>query len=238
VIPLELLPAARRVPGMISVTVPSRGRPKALRDSVQSLRETAADVNLLEILVAYDPDDPETARTAQSLHVNVTWEAPERYGYAGSANYWAALLGYARGEWALPTWSDDAVMCTQGWDDLIRAQPWGTIGYLDGNYPGLTCFPSVHMDALAALGRLCPLPAIDTWLEYAGRDAGILTHPGIFVRQDRADINGLNDDLTHKEGGDAWRASNCGGMAFYAEPYSSWRAEDTATLRKLHEERA
>ena len=235
-IPLKLWPAEQRLPGVISVTMPSRGRVAALTESVASLRRTAARPELIELLVAYDPDDPATGRAARELGADLAWQAPERYGYAGSARYWAALLELAAGEWCLPTWSDDAVMTTDGWDDLLRAQPPGTIAYLDGNYPGLTCFPAVHMDALAAVGRLCPLPAIDTWFEDIGRAAGVLVHPGIFVRQDRADLNGLNNDLTHAEGGDAWRRSNCGGMAYYSEPYGTWREEDTAALRRLHAE--
>jgi hypothetical protein len=234
VIPLTLRPDAERFPGLISVTVPSRRRCELLAASVTSLRTTAARPELLELLVAYDPDDPETGRAAAGLGAALAWEAPRRYGYAGSAHYWAALLEQARGWWCLPTWSDDAVMITDGWDDLLRGCPPGTIAYTDG-YPGLTCFPAVHMDALAALGRLCPLPAIDTWFEDIGRAAGILVQPGISVRQDRPDINGRNDDATHREGGGAWRAGGCGGMAYYTEPYSTWRTQDAARLRELRE---
>jgi hypothetical protein len=200
-----------------------------------SLRKRASHPSLVEILVAHDPDDQETARVARDLGAAVVWEAPERYGYAGSARYWAALLERASGEWCWPTWSDDAVMVTPGWDDIVRAQPPGSVIYVDGNYPGLTCFPVVHADALAAVGRLCPLPAIDTWFEHIGRAAGVLVQPGIYVQQDRPDLNGLNDDQTHREGGGSWRAVNEGlGQPFYREPYVSWRAEDTARLRELH----
>lgn len=235
-IPLQLRPAAERLPRVISVTVPSRHRTAQLASSVASLRDLAASPLLVEVLVAHDPDDPQTGEAARALHADVVWQAPERYGYAGSARYWAALLEMASGEWCLPTWSDDAVMTTPGWDDLLRAQPAGSIAYLDGNYPGLTCYPAVHMDALAAVGRLCPVPAIDTWFEEIGREAGVLVNPGIYVRQDRADINGRNADQTSAEGGAAWRAGGHGGMVYYNEPHPSWRAEDAAALRRLREE--
>jgi hypothetical protein len=125
-------------------------------------------------------------------------------------------------------------MCTPGWDDIVRAQPPGSVVFVDGNYPGQTCFPVVHMDVMAAVKRLCPLPALDTWFEDAGRAAGVLVQPGIYVRQDRPDLNGLNDDQTHREGGGAYRAAgNTGlGQPYYQEPYVTWRAEDAAAMKE------
>ena len=232
-IPLRLLPPAQRRSGVISVTVPSRGRPAKLAASIASLRDTAKHPELVEVLVAYDRDDLDTAGAAFRADADVIWQAPERYGYARSAHYWAELAGRTTGEWVLLTWSDDATMMTEGWDDLLRAQPPGTVAYLDGNYPGLTCFPAVHADALAAVGRLCPLPALDTWWEYSARDAGVLVHPGIYVHQDRPDITGCPPDQTYAEGGGAWRAGPGGTpyQAFYQTPYQGWREQDTAALK-------
>lgn len=231
-ISLRLTPPGRRRRGVISVTVPSRGRAAKLTASMQSLLNTAKRPDLIEFLVAHDPDDPATVVAAFGMNADVIWEAPERYGYARSAHYWAALLEKSTGEWVLPTWSDDALMKTGGWDDLLRAQIPGSVAFLDGNYPGLTCFPAVHADALSAIGRLAPLPALDTWFEDAARDAGVLVHPGIYVHQDRPDITGCPPDATYNEGGGAWRAA-AGHVSFYAEPYATWRAEDSAAMRRL-----
>lgn len=234
-IPLRLISPSGRRPGVISACVPSRCREAKLGASVASLREHAARPGLLEILVAHDPDDPLTAVIAGRFGADVIWEAPERYGYGRSAHYWAALLELASGEWLLPTWSDDGLMKTPGWDDLLRSCPAGSIAYIDGNYPGLTCFPAVHADALAAIGRLAPLPALDTWFEEAGRAAGVLVQPGIYVHQDRPELTGCAPDQTHLEGGGAWRAGPGGTLsqAYYREPYVTWRAQDTAALRRL-----
>jgi hypothetical protein len=236
-IPLWLCPPASRRAGVISVTVPSRGRQDMLTRSVRSLRDTAARPELLEVLVACDPDDPVTAITARLAGANLVWEAPRRYGYAHIALYWAQLLSQATGEWLLPCWTDDVLMKTQGWDDILRAQPPGGVVAFDDNYAGPEiCFPAIHADALAAIGRLSPLPSLDTWLEYAGRDAGVLTQPGIIVYQDRPDITGCAPDATYAEGGGAWRAGGSGGDLFHHPPYTEWRAQDTAALRRLREE--
>ena len=232
-IPLTLIPPARRRPGVISVLIPSRNRAVKLTASIASLRATAARPELLEILVAHDPDDEATPAAAHNAKADMIWQAPERYGFAGQSRYYAALAGRATGEWLLPTWGDDGLMQTQGWDDLLRAQPAGSIAYTDGNHPGLTCFPAVHADALSAIGRLEPLPSLDTWFEYAGRDAGVLVTPGIYVRQDRPDLTGCAPDQTHAEGGGAWRAAGSGGDVFHHPPYTDLRAEDAAALRNL-----
>lgn len=229
-LPLSVYPPGKRQPGGISVTLPSRKRPEMLRASVESLRSTATRPELLEFLVAYDPDDPETGRAADDLFCDVVWQAPERYGYAGTPRYYAELLNRATGEWTLPTWGDDGLMQTQGWDETVRAQPRGSVIWVAGNYPGLTCFPIVHMDVFFTLRRLCPLPALDTWYEYVGTDAGILVRPDpeIYVLQDRFDLTGNNRDLTYIEGRTGYRSAE-----FHGEPYTTWRAEDAFLLRTL-----
>jgi hypothetical protein len=212
---------------MISVTLPSRGRPDMLAKSIGSLRDRANQPELLEFLVAHDPDDQETPKTARELGVDVVWEAPKRYGYADSAYYYAALLEQARGEWCLPTWGDDGLMRTRGWDDIVRRQLPGSVLWVDGNVRGLTCFPIVHMDVFALLGRLCPLPALDTWFELVGEQAAALVRPDprIYVLQDRFDLTGNNNDTTYQEGRSGYRAQE-----FFSSPYTELRAEDALVL--------
>jgi hypothetical protein len=221
---------AARVPGMISVCLPSRRRPGMLAASVTSLREHAARPDLVEVLVAYDPDDAGTRAAALAVGADVVWQAPERYGYARSAHYYAALIEQASGEWLLPTWGDDGLMQTPGWDEIVRAQEPGTVLWVDGNIAGLTCFPIVHADVLAATGRLCPLPALDSWYEYVGRDAGVLVHPEppIYVHQDRFDLTGRNDDETYREGRGGYRQEE-----FFSPGYIEERTLDVAKIQRI-----
>lgn len=226
-IPLHVRPPGERQPGLISITLPSRGRPDMLAASIGSLRERAQRPELLEVLVAHDRDDPATAAAAHELGAAVVWEAPRRFGYADSALYYAALLERARGEWCLPTWGDDGLMRTRGWDEIVRRQRPGSVLWVDGNVPGLTCFPIVHMDVFAVLGRLCPLPALDTWYEYVGRDAGALVRPEprIYVLQDRFDLTGNNNDTTYQEGRSGYRARE-----FFSPETEELRHEDARAL--------
>lgn len=198
-----------------------------LAASIGSLRAHASRPELLEILVAHDPDDLQTAQTASELGIDVIWQAPQRYGYPGLAHYYAGLVNQVTGEWCLPTWGDDALMQTADWDEIVRAQPAGSIVIPRDNHPDWVCFPIVHMDVFCVLGRFCPLPATDTWYDYVARDAGIRVDvPEIFVLQDRFDLTGNNNDVTYQESRSGYRSAE-----FYTEPCTSWRAQDTETLR-------
>ena len=50
---------------MISVLLPSRGHPDLLKRSVASLLDHASAVEMVEVLVAADEDDPETVKAAE-----------------------------------------------------------------------------------------------------------------------------------------------------------------------------
>lgn len=241
-IPLRLRPASERRLGVVSITLPSRHRPEMLTRSVDSLRDTAARPDLLEFLVAYDPDDPHTAETARGLGFDVIWQSPIRYGYSRSAYYYAALIERCTGEWTLPTWGDDGIMQTRGWDDLLRGCPPGTVVWADGNIAGMSCYPAVHVAAFEALGRIPPLPALDHWYMDAGRWGGVMQYPlkatntdpeqqgSFYVHQNRFDLTGQNGDKVYFEGRDGYRVSE-----FLSEPYTTWRREDAETLRHLAE---
>lgn len=229
-IPITVQPTDHRRPGVISVLIASRRRPAMLTASVASLRDAAARPGLVEVLIAYDPDDPGTADTARQLGADVIWQAPERYGYARGAHYYAALIEQAHGEWCLPSWGDDGLMLTAGWDDIVRAQPVPSVLYTTGgDRRGNNCFPVVHMDVFAILGRFCDLPAIDTWYDDVGRAAGIWRDPDppIVLMQDRFDITGRNRDETYLQGRSGYR-----GADYYSPKWTCWRAEDAHTLRQ------
>ena len=218
-IPLTL--GVERRSGVISILCPSRRRPEMLTRSVQSLRAHAARPDLIELLVAYDPDDPQTKATADRLGADVIWQAPERYGHPGCAYYYAALLERCHGEWMNP-WNDDAFMRTSGWDDMVRSQPPGVAHNYDNSGNG--CFPFVHLDVFDTLGRFTSHPAIDTWYDDVGKGAGIYWHTDVYIHQERPDLGTANPDETWTEG----RVDRSG--EYFRSPFTDWRAEDTAIM--------
>jgi hypothetical protein len=193
-----------------------------LTRSIASLRDHAIHPELVEVLVAYDPDDPETKVTADQLGADIIWEAPERYGHHGCARYFAALLDRCHGEWMNP-WNDDAFMRTAGWDDIVRQHPPSVLHNEDN--AGSGCFPFVHLDLFHTLGRFTDHPAIDTWYHEVGRDAKLCYRPGIYVHQERPDLGTADPDETWIEGRMVIRSSE-----FFDSPYTELRAEDVALL--------
>jgi hypothetical protein len=229
-LPIAMVPPADRIPGMISVLVPSRARHDMLSRSVYSLRETAAQPDLIEILIAHDPDDPETGEHARQLGAAHVFEAPCRYGYAHSAYYYAELIGHARGEWILPSWGDDGIMLTPGWDFTVRRQSAPSVIFTHGgDQYGNLCFPVVHADVFTYTGHLPELPAIDTWYHDVGKLAGLMVDPvpPIVLTQDRYDISGRNKDQTYVEGRSGYRPGD-----YYSEPYARQRRQDAETIRE------
>src|SRR4051794_19943625 len=104
---------------MISVLLPSRGRPASLVKSAMSLLDRATHSDRVEILVAADPDDLGTHAVAEDMGLDC-WVAPERFGYGQLQRYFNRLAETAVGDWLFP-FNDDAAMTTPGWDVLIEA---------------------------------------------------------------------------------------------------------------------
>ncbi|HEY6117710.1 MAG TPA: glycosyltransferase, partial [Candidatus Dormibacteraeota bacterium] len=106
---------------MISVLLPSRGRPKALEETITGLLRLADEPDAIQVLVAADPDDDGTLAAELPDQVTV-WTAPQRYGYPRLHEYVNALAAQAGGDW-LMLWNDDARILTPGWDQAIEAAP-------------------------------------------------------------------------------------------------------------------
>ena len=189
---------------MISVLTPSRGRASSLRDSVFAIIDHAASRDAVEVLVALDPDD-EDAETARYLTEGVPqvryWTAPERYGYMQLHRYYNHLATMARGDW-LMIWNDDARMLTQGWDDIVHAQPPGVLWLTANHAPGGNFFPAFPKAWADAWGHVSLVANIDVWVSEVGARAGRQRKIPVEVYHDRFDVTGNSehDDATYREG--------------------------------------
>lgn len=197
----------------ISVLLPSRGRPGSLIQSAHSLVERAARPDLIEIMVAADPDDEPTAQCARELGIPC-WIAPERYGYHKLNVYFNALCELTGGKWVL-LWNDDARMLTDGWDRVIVEQEQMLTKrvmvcdlWVDGHSPHLCTFPVVRREAIAAIGGVfSPLTChCDTWWQDIGRATGTIQPVPVKVDHQRADLTGLHNDQTYRDGQEGYRS--------------------------------
>lgn len=166
---------------MISVLLPSRGRPELLARSVASLRDNAARPP--EILVAADDDDPVTVQLARTLDMITVVCSP--VGYARLHEYYAVLAARATGDWLL-VWNDDATMMTMHWDIAIEKLPASVlIADLPSTQSPLCCFPAIRRAAVDALGRFSTAnPHVDTFWQDVGHYTGTIASVPVFARHD------------------------------------------------------
>ena len=212
----------------ISVLMPSRDRPGSLVSSALSLLRNAERPDLVEILVAADPDDQVTADTARDMNLPC-WIAPERYGYSRLNVYFNALCELSGKRWVL-LWNDDARMLTGGWDRIIT-QSEVVDGrqiavcdlWVDRHSPDLCTFPAVRRDAIEATGGVFSPHTChcDTWWQDIGRATESIAPVPIKVEHQRADLTGQHNDRTYREGQAGYRSHEFYGAVVQGHMHSA-----------------
>ena len=179
---------------MISVLVPSRQRPDLLARSIESLGD--GDI---ETLVRVDEDDPRRQDYLALPEVEVV--VGPHHGYAALQHYYNELAHRARGDW-LFLWNDDCLMQGDDWRDVVRSYD-GKMAVLNPNTNhdnweiDMNVFPIFPRKIVELIGHVSLNVHNDSWLEYVGRDAGIMVRVPIMILHDRADLTGHNDDETY-----------------------------------------
>ncbi len=101
---------------MISLLLPTRGRPQHVRRLFASIRETTARLDSVEVILYVDEDDVGSHDlTDDRFRVTPIIGPPDTMG-----SYNTACLRRARGDIIMLA-NDDMVMRTEGWDERLRA---------------------------------------------------------------------------------------------------------------------
>ena len=211
---------------MISVLLPSRGRPKALTESISSLLDHADRPGSIEILIAADTDDPDTAAVDLPWQAAV-WTAPARYGYPRLHEYVNQLAEQASGDW-LMLWNDDARLLTSGWDTLVRDQQPAVLWPRSNDIATCNTFPIWPRAWTDHLGHVSLSPHCDSWIQFLGQTLDRHERVDIEILHDRADLTGGHDDQTRAESLAGYRTADYGSPAM-----ETARAADVAALRAL-----
>lgn len=104
---------------LVSVLIPSRGRPKSLLEAIDSLYSLAKNTNLIELILKLDSDDKETISVVTSLPLPIkTIISPRGNGYWDMHHWVNDMCAISKGDW-LYLFNDDARMTTQDWDQLL-----------------------------------------------------------------------------------------------------------------------
>ncbi len=208
---------------MISVLLPSRGRPESLAASIGSLRDLAHQSVDIEVLVAADDDDPPTIRAARDIGAEVL--VSPRYGYDRLHMYVNTLAHRARGEWLL-LWNDDARMLTPGWGRRVSEAPIGVLWPAHNGSQFLNVFPAVHRSIVEALGHFSLSPHCDSWMQDVAEAVGAHHHIDVAVLHDRFDLTGGHDDQTYREAQTGYRTAD-----YHSPEMVALRQRDIEILR-------
>ena len=152
-----MIEAARRP--MLSLIVPTRGRPAQLRAFLDSLCRTAEQVAQLEVVLVADEDDAETVAFRHPGITLRTVVVPQGLPMGAlNARGYAAATGEH-----IMLCNDDVVVKTPGWDGRLRAVfgsfPDGVVlvHVNDGTFKDSLCiFPCVSRRYAQLAGGICP----------------------------------------------------------------------------------
>jgi hypothetical protein len=185
----------------------------------------ADDPGRVSVLVAADPDDPDTAKAASASRAAHVFTAPRRYGYAQLHEYVNALAALASGEWLL-LWNDDARMLTKGWDSRVTESKPGVLWPAHNDSPMLNIFPIVHQSIVTRLGHFSLSPHCDSWVQDIAHAAGIHRRVDVEVLHDRFDLTGGHDDQTRQEAAAGYRTAD-----YHSPDMRAAREHDVDLLR-------
>lgn len=192
----------------ISVLVPTRRRPALLCRMASSLIQTCANIDNIELLLAFDSDDLATKQAWESSDEaeRIGWRCVvlDRLGYRGMHVYTNTLAAMARGDW-LFRFDDDAYVKTVGWDEIVMRQPCDrVINTCNVNDPGYSS--QVFMAALwprrwfEATGRFSTSQQTDTYVDRLAKTHGRYSLEWVFaighVGVDALPSQRIDDEVT------------------------------------------
>ena len=166
-------------PALISVLVPSRGRPDSLRRMIESAKATAVYDRGIEIVARVDDDDPGDYWLGYEWP-DVRWIVGPR---ALLSENWNECAAVANGEILMHA-GDDVTFNTPGWDQRVRdefAKLPDRIGLVFGddlstNFPDLATHGFLHRRWVEAVGYFLP-PLFscdwnDVWISEVAKKIG------------------------------------------------------------------
>ena len=190
----------------IAVMMPTRGRTKSLFTSVKTLLETASHPEQLELWFGFDNDDQvgvefwksDVKPFLESTGIQHTALLFNRQGYSRLHVYFNTLAEKTDADWMF-VWCDDAIMNTQGWDDVITAHD-GEFTLLKvhtHNEHPYSIFPIYPREWYDLFGFMSVHQMTDAELSQVAYMLDLVTIVDITVTHDRFDLTGNNLDETN-----------------------------------------
>ena len=202
----------------VSVLLPSRGRPDALRAALRNLAETCEKPERVEILVRLDDDDAAALAVRDSLAAECApvdlriIVGPRGGGYRTFHNFVNELCAVARGDF-LFLYNDDSRIETRGWDRQTAAERENlcVLNPATPENPSRNIFPLAHRKVVEILGRFSPIPFCDAWVQDVADAAGVHREMPLFVirhlRDEMADATFAETSAAQQYAQDTYRSA-------------------------------
>jgi glycosyltransferase involved in cell wall biosynthesis len=225
---------------MISVLLPTRGRPRNIKRLHKSILATADNFRDIELIIAVDDDDKSMDKLLNSPPTNTTIFSCKRQVLS---QYWNDCYKKANGD-ILMHCGDDIVFRTKGWDTKVKETferfP-DNIVFIFGNdgSPHNGKFGThgfIHRKWAETVGYFVP-PFFssdynDTWLNDVAKMIGRHVHIDILTEHMHPDLKKARLDKTHKERIERHQRDNVGQL--YESKHNE-RVEDANKLREVIE---
>lgn len=102
---------------MISIILPSRGRPEKLKEVIQAIADTVSNPENIEVIIRVDDDDPDSYLFGLPLFCRVI-SGPRLESKVAVYN---ESIGMANGDLLMPM-GDDSFLISKGWDEIIEKE--------------------------------------------------------------------------------------------------------------------
>lgn len=192
----------------IAVLCPTRGRTIPLGLAIKSVVNRTDKLDKIQIILGFDEDDQigleyfETDLRPWLDEKGVSYTALqfERMGYAGLNRYYNGLAEASDSDWFL-SWSDDAIMETQGWDTIMRKYD-GQFKLLKAhahNEHPYSIFPMWPREWYDLFGHCSRHQMIDAELSQIAYTLDLIEIVPIYITHNRPDLAKTEADTTHKE---------------------------------------
>ena len=178
---------------LVSILIPTRGRPSGLCVAIDSFYSLARDKSLLEFVFKADDDDQPTIDALNRISTIVpsckVVISPRGKGYLDMHNWVNQMCKVSSGQWLFLA-NDDMKVTVDNWDQILlsvgTAVSWPGINDLC-----LLVFPTIGRQAqeffalrretFDLLGHFSPLPHIDTWINKVMEFCGCILTAPIYV---------------------------------------------------------
>lgn len=191
----------------ISMLLPARGRPKNLKESIDSVFDLAALPGRVEVLVRLDDCDPclqdELEILGKYPRESVRVFQGKRLGYSRMHEYYNKLAELATGDW-LFLWNDDITMRSSYWDQLLCNAPLFSVQFPRRDIVATTDYtlPVVGRPVYDALGHLSVNAFCDAWIsDYSAFAGTSIIRDDIVFHHYRLNDATLNEQA---DGGKEW----------------------------------